>query len=673
MQNSNDAVVEPVQNPQDGTAIVPNQTLQEIIRKNEITSEDAQKMLIAFSGLFTTIEEWQGKNATLEITSADQKDEIELAAKGKKEIGKARRDFKDEWERIKAPYLKATQGLDAIHRYAKSIIEPLEASLKEKSQTAERLAQAEKDLLITTRKNQLLEIGYTEEVPSIGELPEDTFQMILDGAKSKVAKATEEAQRQQAESEARERNKAVIAGIVSLGGIEGEGGSYTLGTCVYVTDDSGISEEAAKKVIENFVAEKKRLDNRERVGRDRRELLLPMGLQLTWEQCADFSQEDWDVNLSKHTKAFEDRKMRAERAENRGHSIIDLGARKNDATGLWDLGIASCSVDSLVNMDDEKWATVYATFETEAQRIKGEADALQAKKDRANTRFAQLMELGAKRKIGASNNDLQLGSQCCLQSEFMDLNDDQWAETLRMFTEEANKIKAEQERKTNRTNDRLAKLREVQYYGTVAEVQDLSDVQFDTVLKAKTATYESGQKLAKKLELGNARMRELHAIKASTQHSIESLGALSDAEFKVIIDAANALKERSEKRRDSLVRLGAELNGSLYRLGTATCTMDEIATLDDTKWAVVMGLFASAQLAKSQADRKREEDAKAGAQANASDKEKLEKLSNDLSDLANGKTTTIKLPECKSKKGKDAVNFARQAIQEAAAKVWESI
>jgi len=220
-----------VQNPnQDGTIIVPNAQLQSIIDQFKLESHDIERLQKEFSGSFAIYEEWEGKNANLTIERADQKTEIELAQQGKKAVKGARLAFVKAWEEVKKPYLQTTQALDAIKRFALSKFEPLEDALEEKSLTAARLAQAEKDLLIANRKAELLAAGHpTGEIQGMGEMPTETFDMMVIGAKHQAQMKREQDERDAAQREAMERLQSLKSQLLALGAKTEDDGSIMLG------------------------------------------------------------------------------------------------------------------------------------------------------------------------------------------------------------------------------------------------------------------------------------------------------------------------------------------------------------------------------------------------------------------------------------------------------------
>jgi uncharacterized protein with WD repeat len=125
---------------------------------------------------------------------------------------------------------------------------------------------------------------------------------------------------------------------------------------------------------------------------------------------------------------------------------------------------------------------------------------------------------------------------------------------LQSFQDEAMRLKqladqvALQERERLQTaNDRLAALRDVGFATTFEAVADLTDVEFDALLKVKTTEHNAQKERQRIANLGLMRKPLLDA--QGEVRSAEFLGGLTNDEFQALLENATRLKTQADQDR----------------------------------------------------------------------------------------------------------------------------
>jgi len=488
-----------------------------------------------FSGAFAQLDEWKTKADGLVITSEDQVAEIALANDGRKTLQKIRTSLEKTRVELKAPYLNMGRAIDAVCKSLTERIAPIEEDLKTKAEFAVRLAEERKLRLVAERRAALIEVGHSGDMPNLGEMPEETFQMLLEGAKAQAQRVREQQEREAAEL-------------------------------------------AAAQESERLEAE--RLANRERLGQSRRLELVQLGAKIhggtfntynlgdvtvqdsrlfdmsdsEWADClADFTNEAQRIADEEAEKA-----ARKDRFQARVKTLIALGAKEisDGENDRLELGNSKVMLDALysLNEEGERWAFTLQSFQDEAQRLQQiEADRLALAK-RTMDRTKQLLQLGAVEGAGIDGEGYGLGTASASLDCIMEYGETEWQYVVDSFKEEnqrlaeleAKKQQAQQER-LQTANDRLAVLRNVDFATTFYAVADLTDTEFDALLKVKTTEYNAQKERQRIANLGLMRKSLLDA--QGEFRSAEFLGGLTNDEFQALLDNATRLKTQADQDR----------------------------------------------------------------------------------------------------------------------------
>ena len=581
MQNAETAIGAKNQE-QDGTIIVPNEALQAIIEKYELEKEDADKLQKSLSGGFALFEEWKAKNSELVVDRADQVAEMTKASEGAKAMQKARTGFVKDWQAIKAPYLKTTQALDAINRFVTTEVKALESELQEKANVGARLAQAEKDLLIANRKAALIEVGHNGEIPGLGEMSEETFEMILGGAKEKVRlqreqEAREAADREAAELAAKQETErlanlektinARVLKLVEIGAkrnIDPNEYLFLGDVLIYVESLGVLQDESFTLLVGEFQAEADRLKQIEadrlalvQRTQDRRLQLVQMGAHegkeldidtyvlgnalVTLGSINDSDGSEWETVIAAFTSERDrltqveaDLQALAKRTMDRTVQLLQLGAVDGDGIGGegYSLGVARVSLETIMEDNETDWQFVIEAFTIQRDRL------AKIESDKQELRAKRMNELRPYLALIRDYEGVLSMNEATYQKELAEI-----VEADRLDRED----KQRQQDRMQVANDRLSLLRTVEFHTSFVQVVDLTDVEFDALLKVKTNEFNAAKERQRITNLGLMRKPLLDA--QGEIRSAEFLGNLSEDEFNAMLENAVRLKQQADQQR----------------------------------------------------------------------------------------------------------------------------
>lgn len=190
-----------------------------LVAKESGLAEQKQHMLLAsFGEYFTSAVAVIGQSQDLEVTSEDQKDDIEQAGIARKELKRLRCDAENQRKSLKEASLREGQAVDKMFNVIKEIIKPEEDRLEEIEKIVERAAEKRRQAKIAERRAMLA--GYVENttVYKYEDISDEDFVALikeLDDARNareeeaKRRAAEEEAARKKAEEERVAREKAM--------------------------------------------------------------------------------------------------------------------------------------------------------------------------------------------------------------------------------------------------------------------------------------------------------------------------------------------------------------------------------------------------------------------------------------------------------------------------------
>jgi hypothetical protein len=519
----------------DGTEIVPNAELQLIIKANALPDDLGNVIQEKFSGAFAQLDEWKTKADALVITSEDQVQEIALANDGRKTLMKIRTTLEKTRVELKAPYLNMGRAIDAVCKALTERIAPIEEDLKTKAEYAVNLAAERKARLVAERRAALIEVGHSGDMPNLGELPEDTFQMLLVGARAQAQQVKEQAEREAAELAAAQEAERLeaervanaektlnerILRLVEIGAKRNNDPNPYLfigAVLIYVESLGVIQDESFELLVDEFKNEAQRLAAEEA------------------EKAA-----------------------RKDRFQARTKTLIALGAKEitDGENDRLELGNSKVMLDALysLNEEDERWAFTLQSFQDDAMRLKQIESDLAALAKRTMDRTKQLLQLGAVEGAGIDGEGYGLGTASASLDCIMEYGETEWQYVVDSFKEEnqrlaeleAKKQQAQQER-LQTANDRLAALRNVDFATTFEAVADLTDVEFDALIKVKATEHNARKSAQERADRG--RTRQVLALAVGEDRSWEFLTDLAADEWESFYANAKRLKDQADQDR----------------------------------------------------------------------------------------------------------------------------
>lgn len=616
--------------------------LERIIVANSLADDDATKLRTSCGTIFKTLLEWETIDQALIIEDVSQADDIAKAKAGKKAVKDARIQFRKDWESVKVGYRRITDALDAINRFVKSRIEPLEESLEYKSKFIEQMQAKERELRLQERSLQLQALGFDpNDVPGLADLPDQTWSIALKGYEAEAKEKAEAAERAAAE---------------------------------------------AKAEADRIEAEKMRLANRERLGRDRREMLLKEDADIPWEQLCDLTEEEFQAKALEVATANATKRQHAQNKIDRELDLAALGVNDHPFAEDWYyLEAFERQISDIATMDAAAWITELDVWKAEKARIDAALEASRKRDQLAIERKAEIVALGGEIvptgvKIGEVSIDL---NDLALATE------DEWSAIIaRVKSEKARiddlaaKEKAENDLLFHRVSALLG-LGCGYIPGTSVTCHDLSfsekeilaadAAQWEKILGLASDTIKAADEAKAKLERFYQRklaLERIGALNDPIRQSLvlgdalvahASLADLSENDFQEVVQQFEHARDRIAEAK---VR-ASHRHATLVSLGQAAWSLEDCEKFSDESWQMILEDAKEKHEEAARITIQAEQDRKAAEEAerlaSASDKTKIESLINSLS--------SISYPECVSIVGVATVEGAKQRIMDLIAEI----
>ena len=176
--------------------------IEKLIQKSGLDDTKALSLREQFSEFAAIANEWKTKADEIQVTSIEHREEMKLAREGRLFLKQKRVEVEKTRKKLKESSLKEGRAIDGIAKALKSLIEPIEQNLQEKEDYVKNIEEQRIRNLRAERHEVLKDyIDYIEDTLDLGTLSEENFKLILAGAK---------AQKQEAEIEAKEREKEAV-------------------------------------------------------------------------------------------------------------------------------------------------------------------------------------------------------------------------------------------------------------------------------------------------------------------------------------------------------------------------------------------------------------------------------------------------------------------------------
>lgn len=183
-----------------------------ILAENKMDNDDSLQQV--FSPFFSQVDKIKSICASIIITDISQVEEMEKAREYRLQLKKLRCASEEEKDKLKEVPLRKCQAVDALARYLKSEIVPLETHLKEQEDFVVNKEKERKEKLEAARKEELTMCEGDYQFVDLKEMPEENYQTFLKNAQGnyklkKEKEAAEEAEKQRIAEEQAKAQEAI--------------------------------------------------------------------------------------------------------------------------------------------------------------------------------------------------------------------------------------------------------------------------------------------------------------------------------------------------------------------------------------------------------------------------------------------------------------------------------
>lgn len=154
------------------------------IRAAGLELESAGSLLSAFTPLLEQAEEWRKKVELIHVTDVSQVREMEMARASRLALKDIRVSAEKTRKKLKEDSLRRGKAIDGVYNVIEFIIAPLEKSLLEQEQFAERKETERKAALKQEREALLRPYGTDTQFFSLGDMPQENFDTLYNGTKA---------------------------------------------------------------------------------------------------------------------------------------------------------------------------------------------------------------------------------------------------------------------------------------------------------------------------------------------------------------------------------------------------------------------------------------------------------------------------------------------------------
>lgn len=158
-------------------------TAIEVLDTFNITEDVKKDITASFEPYLDGLKDLLDRGGDIKIESEDQKDDMAEARSIRLNIQKRRTGMDKAKKKDKEQYMIPANAYDAVFRFIKGEIEPVEKHLKEQEKFAERLEEKRLDELVEERMKTLAEYEgeFIIEGYNLREMHEETFSQLIGG------------------------------------------------------------------------------------------------------------------------------------------------------------------------------------------------------------------------------------------------------------------------------------------------------------------------------------------------------------------------------------------------------------------------------------------------------------------------------------------------------------
>jgi colicin import membrane protein len=177
-----------------------------VVKQTGIESITAQHLMDEYRPFFGEVHRLLAEAKTVNVTDATQVTMIRKARELRLSLREQRVAADKKREQLKAESLRQGKAVDGMCNVLKFLVEPIEERLLAAEQFAERAEAARKEQLKAERAELLKPYGVDPAFYPLGDMPDDQFQKMLDGAR--LAQEAQIAAKKKADDERIAKEKA---------------------------------------------------------------------------------------------------------------------------------------------------------------------------------------------------------------------------------------------------------------------------------------------------------------------------------------------------------------------------------------------------------------------------------------------------------------------------------
>lgn len=274
------------------------------VKASGLEPESQQRLVSSFQPLFDEAEKWRLQVAAIKVTDVADTRGMKMAREGRLALKAIRVNGDKVRKGLKEDVNRRGKAIDGAFNVLEFLIAPLEKTLLEQEQFAER-KEAERIAAVKTEREELLKpFGIDTALYQLGLMPQEAFDALIEGQCLVVRQREEQAQAAHTARVAAENARLAEEARVRA---ENE----------RLRKEAADRAEADRLAAERAAAEKAEADRiatetrqREAAARNARKVereaaLAPYGADATFIALGDMTQEDFDTLMAKTKEAHE--------------------------------------------------------------------------------------------------------------------------------------------------------------------------------------------------------------------------------------------------------------------------------------------------------------------------------------------------------------------------------
>lgn len=166
--------------------------LNQLIEESGLDHDRQMILKVRFQDYIDIADEWDRKAKEIKVTDSSQTELMKIAREGRLILRSKRTDIEKVRKEIKEQPLRECQAIDAVAKALKDLIEPTEKYLQWQEEFAKREEEARINALVQERSDLLSKYEAEFQHMDLGNMAQQMFDMVLEGAKTQFAKKQQE-------------------------------------------------------------------------------------------------------------------------------------------------------------------------------------------------------------------------------------------------------------------------------------------------------------------------------------------------------------------------------------------------------------------------------------------------------------------------------------------------